>query len=109
MRQDDLFEVRHMTHEEMHILSWQVCWGWHGPVAGEYCEVNTPIVSTAEGGKLYCYMERCRLVEELEGGSWLAEIDMPPQRGESWGKNGARLVLAITDIWPNCRHFEHDA
>lgn len=109
MQQTEMFETERMPIELQHIESWKICWGWNGPVAGEYCQVNTPIVEKENGERLYCYMERCKLIMEMIDGRWLVEIDMPLQNGKQWSKNGTRLLLGITDIWPNCRHFEHDA
>lgn len=84
---------------EEHRYLWKICWNWDGPTVGGYCEVHTPIVRTTEGNSLYCYMERCRLIEN-KGSEWIAEIDMPDFQGESWEKNGTQIILGILDIWP---------
>jgi hypothetical protein len=98
----DLFtkEITRSSVDAAHIESWETCWGWDGPKVNGFCEVNTPIVEKADGGKIYCYMERCRLIDIRDDGKWLTEIEMPEINGKHWSKNGTKLILGITDIWP---------
>jgi hypothetical protein len=97
----DLFERREERLPPEYF--WKICWGWAGPRVGEYCEVNNLLADLADGtGTIYCYMERCRIIEALPGEQWLAEIDM----GEfepRWGKNGTKLILPKDNIWPSVR------
>ena len=100
MRQAGLFDAnedakRAMRREEILLSSWDT-WGWAGPSEGGECEIDTPIVPTEEGGMLYCYCERARLVAQRPDGKWIAIIDMPGD----WHKNGRRLVLDRYDIGP---------
>lgn len=82
---------------------WRGFWGWDGPTVGGLCDVNTPIVETAEGDRLYCYMEQCRLIEQRADGRWLAEIEMGEVHGKPWWKDGRRVLLGVCDIWPPVR------
>ena len=89
----DLFAAQEAAdraaRQEANLLhSWKT-WGWHGPKAGELCDVDLPIVDTPDGGSLYCYTEQARLIEQQPDGLWLAVIEMP---GE-WFKNGRQVLL----------------
>lgn len=92
------------TWEQRHTESWRVCWPeWPGPLAGGFCEANQCVVDREDGGRIYAYSELCRLLERLPDGKWLAVIEMPEIGGKPWPKNGTRLLLAVTDIWPPTR------
>lgn len=97
---DDLFApqeaVDRDARREAILLSSWATWGWPGPMAGELCDVDLPIVDTPDGGSLYCYAEQARLIEQQADGRWLAEIEMP---GE-WFKNGRRVLLDRQWIGP---------
>lgn len=92
------------TPEEEQRHSWAVCWPeWEGPRVGGYCEVDEICATKEEGGQIYCYTELCRLLEERPDGSWLAVIEMGEVHGKPWDKDGTRLILPITNIWPPVR------
>lgn len=94
-----------------HVASWGYCWGWTGPEVGQPCEIHTvgtlladPSPDQFKGSKtIYAYMERCILLDHRNDGTWLAEIAMGEIRGVPWHKDGIRVILEITDIWPPTR------
>jgi hypothetical protein len=97
---DDLFAPQEavdlaIRREAILRFSWDT-WGWPGPMAGELCEIDLPVVNTPEGGSLYCYTEQARLIEQQPDGLWLAEIEMPGD----WFKNGRRVLLERRWIGP---------
>lgn len=105
-RQED---TRKTEYELRHRHSWRVCWNWDGPTAGGACDIHTCCVTLAEpveGNTLrtiYAYIERCILLEERPDGTWLAEIAMGIVHGKPWHKDGTRVLLKTTDIWPPTR------
>ena len=94
--------------------AWRKSWGWEGPKAGEYCEIDSCVVPTEHGGPVYAYLEQVRLIEERADGTWLAEIEMGVKRwwGKQvpfrWPKDGTRVILGIRDIWPPTRILRGD-
>ena len=36
--------------EEFQRGAWRNCWGWEGPKAGEYCEIDSCVVPKEHGG-----------------------------------------------------------
>lgn len=99
-RSPDLFAAqenaeREALREDALQSSWDV-WGWSGPVVGEMCEIDLPCPDTVEGGRLYCYTELARLIEQRPDGLWIAEIAMP----EPWAKNGRRVLLSREWVGP---------
>ena len=100
MNQPGLFETldeadRARRREEILLFSWAT-WGWEGPTVGGACEIDIPVAETEEGGSLYCYCERARLIEQRPDGRWLAAIEMPGD----WCKNGRRVLLERYYIGP---------
>ena len=97
---DDLFTAQESAERdarrEANLLHSWAAWGWHGPVAGELCDIDIPIVDTPDGRSLYCYTEQARLIEQQPDGLWLAVIEMP---GE-WFKNGRQVLLERYWIGP---------
>lgn len=109
----------HQKRLEDHIASWGYCWNWAGPEANGYCEANSCVVDLMPGQeeffrnnlnfnqewkpeRVYCYMEQCRLIRRLDDEHWEAVIEME-HNGKPWYKNGIRLKMHITDIWPPTR------
>lgn len=88
-------------HFVRHCESRRICWPeWEGPTVGGLCEVANCIAQKEDGSSLYAYMEQCRLIERRPDGTWLAVIEMGEVWGKPWSKDGTRLVLEETDIWP---------
>ncbi len=85
--------------EQDHIEWWKR-FDWSGPTVGSLCEVGVCIADTPDGGRLYCYWEQCRLIEQLPDGRWLAEIAEGIVHGEPWPKDGRRVVLSVLEIDP---------
>ena len=85
---------------------WRVCWDWDGPEVGNLCEVGDCVAERADGaGLLYCYMEQCRVLEAMPDDRWLVEIEMHA----GWAKNGTRLILGKSEIWPPTRALREAA
>ncbi|APG24091.1 hypothetical protein [Syntrophotalea acetylenica] len=87
---------------------WRVCWGWDGPAVGGYCEVNqlcADLATPAAGGPscIYAYMERCKILQQLDDDHWLCEIAMGIVHGQPWDKDGTRVILDTLNIWPPTR------
>lgn len=102
-QQLDLFAEAVSTPE----FYWRICWGWDGPEVGGYCEVNEITAERADGsGDVYCYGELCRILEALPGGRWLVEIAMGEFHGKPWAKDGMRLILPKSNIWPPVRMLQ---
>lgn len=87
-------------HQRMRLVCWPE---WSGPAVGGFCEVGTCIAKKAEGGMIYAYTELCRLLDHRDDGTWLAVIEMGEVHGKPWHKDGTRLILEETDIWPPVR------
>jgi hypothetical protein len=93
-----------------HRASWRYCWDWDGPTVGGFCQVNQCIAKLYEPihdpkhrdvqFTIYAYMERCRLLKQLESGEWLAVIEMGIVHGKPWHKDGTLVVLDDLNIWP---------
>ena len=94
---------RQREAEEEHRHMWEICWGWDGPQIGQPCEIDSCVVPKENGESLYCYMERCIVLEQLKDGRYLAEIAMGIVHGQPWSKDGTRVVLGVRDIWPPTR------
>jgi hypothetical protein len=102
----ELDQAAELEHVRRHREAWRYCWPeWGGPRVGELVEVAECIAKQEDGTPLYAYMESCRLLEERPDGSWLAVIEMGEVHGEPWLKDGTRLLLAVTDIWPPTRQL----
>lgn len=97
---DGLEQHDRLEREESQREDWRICWGWSGPVAGEYAEIGSIGVSmaidSAEHNSIYGYCQRVKLIHELPGGRWLCRIE----DHEDLGDNGTLVVLGIIDIWP---------
>lgn len=96
----DRAEVRDRLMRE----SWERLFGWEGPTVGGFAQVNSCVVPREDGAPLYAYMERVRFVEQRDAHHWIAEIAMGEVRGAPWPKNGIRLVLRESDMWPDIHH-----
>jgi len=101
--------AQNLDAEARHMELWRYCWNWDGPTPGGYCEIDNCVVNRADGGTIYAYMERCRLIEKQSTGLWIAEIAMGVRdwKGNGqpyqWEKDGTRVLLSILDIWPPTR------
>jgi len=99
-----------------HIAAWGYCWGWSGPEVGQPCEIHTigtlladPDPNKFNGSEtIYAYMERCILLEHRPDDTWLAEIAMGEVWGKPWHKDGIRVILGVTDIWPPTRDLRKE-
>ena len=103
--------IKKEAAEEFQRSAWRNCWGWEGPKAGEYCEIDSCVVPTEHGGTVYAYMEQVRLIDERADGTWLAEIEMgvanwwDSKTPFKWPHDGTRVILRICDIWPHVREL----
>lgn len=89
-----------------HHRAWTACWPeWDGPEVGGLCEVSQCVATKEDGAMTYAYMQQCRLLNLREDGTWLAVIEMDDIDGKPWSKNGVRLILEDTDIWPPTRQI----
>lgn len=93
---------------EQHKHLWRICWDWDGPEVGGYCEVHNitaQLETPAEDGRtsIYAYMERCRILEQLDDDHWLCVIDMGIVHGKPWPDDGTRVILDTLNIWPSTR------
>ena len=81
--------------------SWELCWGWPGPEAGQPLQVHNLTAVDVNGCEAYWYCTRCIAVQELPGGCWLVRVEYKSDAPEHCRmKNGTLLVLAPDDIWP---------
>lgn len=99
------------VQEELQFVAapvWEFPWSYafdFRPEVGAFCQVDTTLARKQGGGTQYAYMERCRIIEALPGGEWLAEIAMGfaswcDQGMKRWPKDGMRLILSIEEMWP---------
>ncbi len=103
-RRNQEAEAKRVARIALHIETRRICWPeWPGPAVGELCEVSECVVKREDGGVIYAYMEQVRLLEHRSDGRWLGVIEMGEVWGKPWPKDGTRLLLDETDVWPPTR------